>query len=138
MAKTPLNSIAIVSDDIVTIQYLTDAGKGEILTLSREEYTQVRSLCTDGMFVNDFVVRPSAVTRYLSGGSSASIDTAIDIEKARMRRNMNKGMMDIMPYAIFVFLVLVGRGALYMMISKDAGTATTQASNAAGSMLAIK
>lgn len=138
MAKTPLNSIAIVGDDVVTIQYLTDAGKGESLTLSAEEYAQVRSLCTDGALVNDFVIRPSAVTRYLSGGSSASIDTAIDIEKARMRRNMSKGMMDIMPYAIFVFLVLVGLGALYMMVSKDAGTATTQATNTANSMLAIK
>lgn len=136
--KSPLNSIAIIDQDVVTVQYLNDAGRREVLTLSSEEYAKVRELCDNGMLVQDFVIRPSAITRYLSGGSSASIDTAIDIEKARMRRNMNKGMMDIMPYAVFVFLVLVGLGALYMMVSKDAGTATNQASNAASSMLAIK
>lgn len=134
----PLNSIAIIADDVVTIQYLSDAGRREILTLSAEEYAKVRELCVDGVLVNDFVIRPSAITRYLSGSSAASLDTAIDIEKAMMRRSMNKGMMDIMPYAVFVFLVLVGLGALYMMVSKDAGTATNQASNAASSMLAIK
>lgn len=139
----PLNSNAIIDGDTVYIRYVNDKGIYDVITLSRPEYDEIKGICTDGMLINSFVIRPSAINRYLSGGSAASIDTAIDIEKTRMKRNMGKAMMDIMPYAIFVFLVLCGIGALYMMVNQGntGGTGSAVASTGstvAKNMLAVK
>jgi hypothetical protein len=122
------DSIAIVRDNYVEVRFINERNMRESVTIDKRTYDNIKTIMSEGYVLEDMVLRPNAITRYLKGTSAAAIHTYNNIEKDKMRRQLNEGVIKMMPYAIFVFMVLVGVGVLIKLIGGDADVGSVASS----------
>lgn len=122
------DSIAIIKDNYVEVRFINEKNMRESVVIDKKTYDNVKSIMQDGYILDDMILRPSAITRYLKGTSAAAIHTYNNIEKDKMRRQLNEGVIKMMPYAIFVFMCLLGAGIFIKLIGGDADVGSVASS----------
>lgn len=104
------NDVIIVSDDV---EY----------RIPREVYDYVKAVMDKGVPLEDVnpVIRPSDIIGYLEEVNPEAQNVVVEREVAVAQRQANKQNIQILAIGATLFMLLIGLGALYILVSGSSG-----------------
>jgi len=118
-------SYAVKLDD-GTIDIITPAGDWNMPAI---DFYTIRAGFDNGFLLNQCVIRPSAVIKYLNESNPKLMEAEIEIEKNKLRRKMANQAYDFAKLALPFVMILIGAAVAIKML--DSGGAATMAQTAA-------
>jgi len=109
-----------------TIDVLTPSGSWNMVA---KDYYAIKEAFQNGFLLNQCVIRPSAVIKYLNESNPKLMEAEIEIEKMKLRRKLANQAYDFAKLALPFVMIIIAAAVAFNMI--DSGGAASIAQNAA-------
>lgn len=108
-------------------------------SIPREDYDYVQDVMRRGVPLTDLnpVVSPSAIIGYLEESNPEAQNVVCEKEAAIAARAANKQNMQILSIGAAMFMLLIGLGALYILVTQTGGGGAEAAAGAASGAFGI-
>ena len=126
-------SIAVNKQDGNVDVHLDNGGS---FSLPFEDFKYIRSVFSEHKMLTDAVIRPTAVINYLNETNPNLLDTEVNIEVDKVRRQMANQLYDFAKVAIPFSIIIISAVVAWTMLMQGsdaggAGAVANAASNAA-------
>ncbi len=115
-------SVAVNKQDGNVDIYLDNGGS---FSLPFEDFTHIRSVFSEHKMLTDMIIRPTAVINFVNESNPYLLDTEINIEVDKVRRQMANQLYDMAKIAIPFSIIIISAVVAWTMLMQgsDAGGA---------------